>query len=89
MIALCPNCHQVKHIGLAGIRGDGEKALLHFMKINKLKRQEAEAEIAQTFKVWDCRSQHEWTLDISHLSTYGIDITKLAQPKNPFNYRKK
>jgi hypothetical protein len=28
MIALCPACHEVKHIGLAGLKGRGEQAAL-------------------------------------------------------------
>jgi 5-methylcytosine-specific restriction endonuclease McrA len=87
MIALCPSCHLVKHMGLAGIRGEREKTFKHFVKINKLKRREAEIEIENAFKLWAARSRHKWTVDISHLKTYGIDIKKLSLPKNDFNYR--
>ena len=79
MIALCPNCHMVKHFGLAEVQGKRGWALYHFMKVNGLTRNKAEAYIKQAFEVWEKRSTKEWTVDISHLSTYGIDITKLRK----------
>ena len=88
MIALCPKCHLVKHMGLAGIRGEGEKAFKHFTKVNKLKRKEAEEEIQKAFNLWEKRSQSKWNVDISYLATYGIDIHTLAHPQNYFNSRK-
>lgn len=81
MISLCPDCHMCKHIGLAQIQGRGEKALKHLMKINDLKKKEAEAYIAEAFKVWQARSQQKWTLDLSHLKEYGIDLSKLKKSK--------
>ena len=81
MIALCPDCHMVKHIGLAEIQGRGERALQHFMKVNKLKRKEALTEVEKAFMLWSVMSASQWTVDISHLKTYGIDITKLGERK--------
>ena len=34
LIALCPPCHEVKHIGLAQMRGRKHLAMRHFCKIN-------------------------------------------------------
>lgn len=79
MIALCPDCHMVKHIGLAQMQGRGGRALRHLMKVNNLTRKKAEACIAEAFRVWAMRSQKEWTLDISHLSEYGIDVGKIKE----------
>jgi hypothetical protein len=81
MIALCPACHMVKHIGLAGIRGEGERALKHFMKVNKLTQKKASQYITQAFETWASRSKYPWTLDISYLKTYGIDVTKIGERK--------
>ena len=77
MVALCPNCHMVKHFGLAGVQGKGEQALKHLMKVNKLKKKEAEAYIEQAFETWRIRSQQKWALDLSLLKKYGIDPDKL------------
>jgi hypothetical protein len=81
MLALCPDCHMVKHIGLAGIQGKGELALKHLMQINKMKKKEAEAYITKAFETWKDRSKLEWTLDLSILKRYGIDPDKLKEPK--------
>lgn len=77
MIALCPACHQVKHIGLAQLNGNFDKALGHLMKVNKLSKKKAVDYIEGQFKIWNTRSQYNWTLDIASLKDYGIDIKKL------------
>lgn len=77
MISLCPDCHQVKHFGFAEVQGKREKALKHFMKINKLSKNKAEEHIKNAFEKWADRSKKSWTVDISSLKDYGIDISKL------------
>lgn len=76
MIALCKNCHQVKHFGLAQIQGKETQAINHFMKINKITRKIAEDYIQDAFITWANRSKYNWSLDISILSDYGIKLTK-------------
>jgi hypothetical protein len=79
MIALCPSCHGVKHFGYSQSQGRGEEALEHFMKVNDLSREAAELSIKKSFDVWRKRSKKKWTLDISLLSDYGIDVSKVKQ----------
>ncbi len=67
LIALCPNCHLVKHYGRAEATGDGQKALKHLMKINQWTKHDAELYIEYVFELWMKRSQHKWTLDLSFL----------------------
>jgi len=81
MISLCPNCHMVKHFGFARISGKEEWALKHFMKVNGLKKKEAEQAIADAFEVWMKRSKLEWKLDLSILEEYGIDVRELNKKK--------
>jgi hypothetical protein len=76
MIALCPDCHQVKHFGLAQVNGKGEIALKHLMKVNEWTVKRAEAYIKTALKRWAERSEKKWKLDISHLSEYGIDTSE-------------
>ena|ERR1700693_3567728 len=76
MIALCKNCHQVKHFGLARLQGREAYALQHFMKINKMQRKEAENYIQKAFMTWADRSQYNWSIDISILSNYSLKLTK-------------
>lgn len=78
MIALCPDCHMVKHIGLAEVRGKKIQALRHLMSVNKMTKNKAEAYIEEAFKVWIERSKKYWILDLTHLKEYGLDLTKIA-----------
>jgi hypothetical protein len=81
LIALCNDCHTVKHYGLAQIQHKEQKALKHFMKINKVKKKEAESYIADAFMQWAERSGKTWKLDISYLTRYNIDVSKIKSPK--------
>jgi len=81
MIALCPDCHMVKHIGLAGIHGKTVQATKHLMVINKITNKEAEAYVTQAFQIWAERSKKTWILDLDHLKEYGIDYSKLKKIK--------
>lgn len=69
MVALCPACHEVKHIGLAEVKGRYAQALQHLMTVNGWAEAEAEAYADWSFAVWEERSDHEWVLDISHLES--------------------
>jgi hypothetical protein len=72
MIALCPACHEVKHIGLAQVRGRYEEAVKHLAKVNGISIIKAENLVGDAFSLWKKRSQHEWKLDISHLKEYDL-----------------
>ncbi|MEK6829404.1 MAG: HNH endonuclease [Nanoarchaeota archaeon] len=64
LIALCPDCHEVKHIGLAGIKGKQDKAIAHLAKVNEITQEEATMYVESCFEVWAQRSKKEWKLDI-------------------------
>lgn len=70
MIALCPSCHQVKHIGLAQIQGKFHYALGHLAKINSWTLQHSNAYVERCFEEWNRRSQKKWKLDISYLDKF-------------------
>lgn len=72
--SLCPNCHMVKHFGLAMTRGYADVAFGHFCKINKLERDAAEAHITFVFDVWEERSKHEWIQDLSFIKRFGLEV---------------
>lgn len=67
VIALCPACHEVKHIGLAQIRGNYDKAKLHLQSINGWGSVMARNHIAEAFQKWEARNNHDWTLDLTWL----------------------
>jgi hypothetical protein len=69
-IALCPNCHSTKHVGLAQIKGYIETVIVQLMKVNTMTRQEAKNYIDESFEIWMQRSQHEWVLNMEILYNY-------------------
>ena len=74
LTALCPSCHQVKHIGLAGLRGYGKRAEAHLAKINGWTREKTDTYLKTVWDTWQERSSHDWSLDLSWLNRYGIHI---------------
>jgi hypothetical protein len=72
MIALCPACHQVKHIGLANVQGKGAQARAHLARVNGWTLEQADAYIAEAFQVWAQRSGRPWTLDLEGLRPYVL-----------------
>ena len=72
LMALCPTCHEVKHIGLAGLRGRESSAKAHLAKVNNWSIEDAEIYIEGCFELWHRRSCHEWKLDLSYLGQFGI-----------------
>ncbi|MFN2452731.1 MAG: HNH endonuclease [Pyrinomonadaceae bacterium] len=70
--ALCPSCHEVKHLGLAGIRGRHTHALAHLARVNKWSNADAELYVEACFELWHQRSCHEWKLDLTYLEQFGI-----------------
>lgn len=79
IIALCPACHEVKHIGLAEINGNLDKAVAHLIKVNKISEKKAKKYIEYAFKTWVTRSKNKWKLDLSYLKTFGINISKIKE----------
>jgi hypothetical protein len=78
MIALCPACHEVKHIGLAELKGRREIAAGHLAKVNGWTAPVADKYIEKAFATWDMQSDRTWSLDISALDIYGIDPAVIA-----------
>jgi hypothetical protein len=70
--ALCPLCHEVKHIGLAQMKGKGERALGRFIEINRLDIDTAIMIKNAVFLEWKIRSSKIWALDIGLLENYKI-----------------
>lgn len=79
LIALCPRCHLVKHIGFAEIRGRMPEAMRHLMTVNNMSYEEADTYIGLCFDLWNIRSQTNWTLDISWLEReLGITVKEVG-----------
>ncbi len=74
LISLCPDCHQVKHIGFAGIQGKEKQAKIHLGKVNGWPMSKTEEYLAKVWQLWSERSQYEWNLDLSWLEKLGVKI---------------
>lgn len=77
LIALCPRCHRVKHIGLTlaqGRRDRTEEALEWFCHVNQVAPHVALAHIQSVFAEHQIRSQHRYQLDVELLRRYGVDL---------------
>ncbi|HCI6648183.1 TPA: hypothetical protein NPP36_003317 [Klebsiella variicola subsp. variicola] len=74
LIALCPSCHEVKHMGFSGLRGKKDEAVAHLALVNGWSLLGAFDYVDEAFDVWRERSRHAWQLDISWLETQGIKL---------------
>ncbi len=71
LIALCPNCHRVKHMGYALFRGKGPEAAAHLAKVNKWSNKKTQTYIRKAFALYHKRSKHKWTLDLTYLKEWA------------------
>jgi hypothetical protein len=74
-ILLCRTCHNVKHIGLAGILADEgkldyENLVKHFCVVNGCSVQEFKTHVKDTFAIWRERSKHQWKQDFGEYGKY-------------------
>lgn len=67
LIALCPACHEVKHLGFAATRGRLDAALDHLARVNGWTRTDADLYAEAMFELHASRSRHDWNLDLSFL----------------------
>lgn len=83
LMALCPLCHQAKHIGRTSFIGKAEEAYERLKKINKWDLIQLSEHIDDAFKKNKERSMHEWKLDLSMLEKppYNIPKAYLEPPK--------
>lgn len=70
LIALCPACHEVKHIGFASVRGRYYEALEHLAKVNGWILEEARDYAENAMNEWEERSRHQWKLNTEFLNEY-------------------
>lgn len=73
LIALCPLCHQVKHMGRSIHVGKAEETIQQLMDVNGWCDETAETYIINAFKVWEKRSRYNWQIDLSWLDQFVLD----------------
>jgi hypothetical protein len=87
-IALCPACHEVKHIGHAGIRGRQAQALNHLARVNGWTVAEARKYMHSCFTRWSGRSEFQWGLDLDWLTeSFGIQPKPGSSDRQPLGNR--
>ncbi len=69
VVAVCPACHAVIHIGRTALLGREPEAQAHFMKVNGCTQSEYHAALGEANRVHAERSRHEWVTDLSALKT--------------------
>lgn len=85
IVALCADCHQTTHIGLAGIRGKKEEATEHLQKVRNFTEEECKEHINNAFKIWRDRCNFEWSLDISLIENNNIKISNKVDKMERLN----
>lgn len=78
LIALCSECHRIKHFGFALHLADQgkldiEPLLKHFRKVNKCKTVTFKRHFQESIKVWEIRSTKQWTVDLGECQKYVIE----------------
>lgn len=74
-VALCPDCHRVKHMGLAQVHGVGEKAEQWLSQINGWSEVQTSVYVDDAFDLWEARSQFDWKLNVDWLNeTFGLSV---------------
>lgn len=72
--ALCPSCHEVRHIGRALSVGRGHLAIQHMSKVNQWTPEQVEAHIQQAMRQWNMRSRFVWKLNLEWLKTLPTEF---------------
>lgn len=71
VIAVCPACHAVIHIGRTQLKGDERAACEHFMKVNGASYAEYRRELGRANEEHARRNRvSEWALDLSWLNRF-------------------
>ena len=85
-LALCNDCHMIKHIGFASIQDskgllDMDKLIGHFMKVNGVSRKTFDKHHEESLKVMGERSQHEWKTNFAQWSNL-INSSSTSSPSH-------
>lgn len=74
IIAVCPDCHAVIHIGRTQLLGNEERAEKHFMKVNGCSYSEYRKALGEANEAHKRRNNiAEWKLDLSYLKRFTTD----------------
>jgi len=72
LIALCPLCHSVKHMGFARVSGREREALEHLALVNGWSTPKVQEHVSAMNALFEQRSKYQWSLDLGGLLDYGV-----------------
>lgn len=70
VIGLCPECHEVKHSGLAISRGRKQKVINQLCKVNNWSVSKSKSYLTSCFTEYHIRSQKKYKVDYSWLEKF-------------------
>jgi hypothetical protein len=80
LAAICPKCHQVKHIGRTMLMGRGVEAMLHLSQVNDWNDSETNNYVNESFGIFNERSEHDWKLNVTILhERYGVPMDLIEE----------
>jgi hypothetical protein len=82
IVALCHDCHQSTHMGLAEIKGKGNEAKEHIKKVRKFTETEYQQHKDDAFEIWRKRNKINWNLDLSLITSNNIKLSKSIPNKD-------
>ena len=74
--ALCPDCHEATHMGLAAVRGRADQAELHLRRVNGWSAEQARDHVVAAFRLHKRLSSRPWMLDASLLLSLPVKLTE-------------
>jgi hypothetical protein len=83
LIALCPDCHDVKHFGRANEQGRGPLATLHLCDVNGWSIARGQEYLTLAFALWKLRTKRTWEIDLSWLRPLNIRPRLASSPAMP------
>ena len=74
IVAVCKDCHSVIHINHTYLKGDGERAENHFIKVNECSYAEFRRAMGEANELHKQLNEvAEWVLDLTYLRRYVKD----------------
>ena len=74
LMALCPSCHEAKHMGRARATGRGMRARRHLARVNGWTTKAATDYFKKESEICLRRSARDWRLDLTWLSPFEVTI---------------
>lgn len=74
--ALCPDCHEATHMGLASVRGRSVQAEEHLKRVNSWTDEQVKEHIGKAVRRYRELSERPWLLDASLILALPIRLTE-------------